>query len=295
MLGIPVKTPEGQAELATRARQISQRHRTVLLLVDGRRSAEQVRSMATQAGAPEQCFDELLAMGLIALHSPPMMAEPPAAGPGPEALPQGPTAAPAPLAAAAPAPAPAPAPLPPAPVGSRSAGPMAAPVASAPAPSAPQRAPLAPAESVASAYERTQVLPGPSLRPTPLGRNPGADDEVPDSVLAARPDRSLFGEVEAEPFDSTNSMFVDAGEAYDNSLEEARAVLIRAVRAESPVAGQLTLMRLKRARTAGELADMLDEVESRISRPSRTLAAQQTLRRVRQLLLMAGHQSSSLL
>jgi hypothetical protein len=116
-----------------------------------------------------------------------------------------------------------------------------------------------------------------------------------DSRLAARSDRSLFGEVEAEPFESSHSLYAEEGNAYENSLEEARAVLIRAVRNEAPVAGSLTLLRLRRARTAGDLAEMLDEVEARISRPSRTLAAQQTLRRVRQLLLLAGHQSSSLL
>ena len=46
----PIKTPDGQAELATRARQLSQRHRTVLLLVNGRRTEEQVKRLAEQAG-----------------------------------------------------------------------------------------------------------------------------------------------------------------------------------------------------------------------------------------------------
>ena len=31
---VPIKTPEGQAELKTRARRVSQRHRTMLFLVD---------------------------------------------------------------------------------------------------------------------------------------------------------------------------------------------------------------------------------------------------------------------
>ena len=63
----PIKTAAGQAELSTRARRISQRHRTVLFLVDGKRSAAQVRAMAVQAGVPVHCYDELVALGLIGL------------------------------------------------------------------------------------------------------------------------------------------------------------------------------------------------------------------------------------
>src|SRR5438128_2652684 len=66
---VPVKTAEGQAELDTRGRRVSQRHRTVLLLVDGRRTEVEVRALAAQAGAPTACFDELVASGLIALRS----------------------------------------------------------------------------------------------------------------------------------------------------------------------------------------------------------------------------------
>ena len=39
---VPSKTPDGVAELAHRTRGLSQRHRTVLLLVDGRRPTSQV-------------------------------------------------------------------------------------------------------------------------------------------------------------------------------------------------------------------------------------------------------------
>ena len=72
---IPVKTPDGQAELNQRQRRLSQRHRTVLLLVDGRRTVSQVRYLALQAGATESCFGELLDLGLIAL--PPEPPQPP--------------------------------------------------------------------------------------------------------------------------------------------------------------------------------------------------------------------------
>ena len=67
---IPIKTPDGQDELGTRQRRVSQRHRTVLFLVDGKRSATEVRSLALRAGVPESCFDDLLALGLIMLPEP---------------------------------------------------------------------------------------------------------------------------------------------------------------------------------------------------------------------------------
>jgi hypothetical protein len=61
----PQRTASGHAELATRGRRLSQRHRTVLLLVDGRRSGEDIRKLAAQAGASAQCLDDLLSLGLV--------------------------------------------------------------------------------------------------------------------------------------------------------------------------------------------------------------------------------------
>jgi hypothetical protein len=64
----PVKTPAGVAELQQRTRGLSQRHRTVLLLVDGRRSIDEVLSLAAQAGVPLECFRELVVDGLVDAH-----------------------------------------------------------------------------------------------------------------------------------------------------------------------------------------------------------------------------------
>ena len=63
----PHRTASGHAELATRGRRLSQRHRTVLLLVDGRRTEDDIRKLAAQAGAGAQCLDDLLILGLVAL------------------------------------------------------------------------------------------------------------------------------------------------------------------------------------------------------------------------------------
>ncbi|MEP7098931.1 MAG: hypothetical protein ABI781_00385 [Burkholderiales bacterium] len=222
---IPIKTPEGQAELSTRQRRVSQRHRTVLFLIDGKRSATEVRHMALQAGVPEQCFDELLAMGLIMLPEPTfslLIDTPPAA---PDVL-----HVDLPLAAF----------------------------------DDPAAAPAAVTTSAASIA-------------------------APDSVLP--PSRTLY------PSLSTDSTLGDASSAdawlpsdagtlgtLEPAVAEARLILLRAVRAEAPLAGSLTMLRLRRARTRADLDALLDEVESRITRPHRALAASQTMRRVRELL-----------
>jgi hypothetical protein len=62
----PQRTASGHAELATRGKRLSQRHRTVLLLVDGRRSEDDIRQLAAQAGAGATCLDDLMTLGLVA-------------------------------------------------------------------------------------------------------------------------------------------------------------------------------------------------------------------------------------
>jgi hypothetical protein len=65
---ILIKTADGVAEMTTRARRLSQRHRTVLFLVDGKRSQAEVQRMAVAAGASEALLDELLSLGLVAVN-----------------------------------------------------------------------------------------------------------------------------------------------------------------------------------------------------------------------------------
>lgn len=209
---IPIKTPEGQAELATRARRVSQRHRTVLFLVDGRRTAIQVRSMALQAGVPENCFDELMTMGLIMLPEPTF--------------------------------------------------------------SVLIDTPLPPSKVV----QVDLPLPGPD-----------SGSAVQDSMLP--PSRTLYPSVSTDSTlgnlpvpDSWLPSNAGGLGAIDPVVAEARLILLRAVRVEAPLAGSLTLLRLRRARTRDELVGLLDEVEARITKPQRALAAGQTMRRVRGLL-----------
>ncbi|MGA0610335.1 hypothetical protein [Caldimonas sp. KR1-144] len=74
---LPVKTALGREELRRRSHGLSQRHRTVLLLVDGARPLSVVLSLAQKAGASVQHFEELVRLGLVELPQvPTLTAEP---------------------------------------------------------------------------------------------------------------------------------------------------------------------------------------------------------------------------
>jgi hypothetical protein len=64
---VPFKTPLGHDELRTRTHRLSQRHRTILLLVDGRRPLAEVLGLAQQAGSSISHFEDVLRMGLVEL------------------------------------------------------------------------------------------------------------------------------------------------------------------------------------------------------------------------------------
>jgi hypothetical protein len=81
-----------------------------------------------------------------------------------------------------------------------------------------------------------------------------------------------------------NADTTDSESLLDPVVAEARLILVRAVRAQAPLAGTITLLKLRRARTRADLVGLLDEVESRITKPHRSLAATHTMRRVRQML-----------
>jgi hypothetical protein len=223
---IPIKTAEGQAELGTRQRRLSQRHRTVLLLVDGRRSEAQVRHLAQQAGAADTCFDELIDLGMIAV--PPPSDEPLSTIP----IPRPPAEDDAPLHVDIPIDEPAPAP---------------------PPPSNPQ------------AHDDHSLLPA-------------SRTLQPESVL----NELAMGEVAIEDVQDFDALEIARTE--DSAMEEARGILLAAVRREAPLTGSLTMLRLRRARTREELTALIDEVEARIIKPYRSLASQQVLRRARVLL-----------
>jgi hypothetical protein len=200
---VPIKTPDGQAELSTRSRRLSQRHRTVLFLVDGKRSTDEVRELAAKAGVPDSCFSELIDLGLI----------------------------------------------------------------------------MVPPPTFSLLIEDTPAEPDTLHVDLPLSEDsmlPASRTLQPESTSADL----LPDEVPADSWYAS----LDDAQSSDAAFVEAREILVRAVRTEAPVAGSLTLLRLRRARSRADLMALLDEVEARIIKPHRSLSAQQTMRRVRHLL-----------
>lgn len=192
---MPVKTADGVDELARRTRGLGQRHRTVLLLVDGRRSREQILALALAAGVAPAVFDELLALGLVA-----------------------------------------------------------------------ERTEAPPEEAVDSDHID---LPLVSVSPSDSSLLPSVRSLLPESSW------STLSGVPTEP-------------PIDRPLEEARELLLRALRTEAPVVGSLTMMKLRRAGNRDEIEALLDEVEQRLRKPRRMIVTAQTMRHVRHLLGLPG-------
>jgi hypothetical protein len=231
---IPIKTPAGQAEISQRQRRISQRHRTMLLLIDGKRTEAQVRSLSAQAGVPGICFDELIGLGLVAMV-------PSTAANG------------------------------------------KAPAATAHLPTAAHTVSQTAAQTPEVATTRAQANAQPAARPH-SSSGFGDDSELP-AARSLLPESGFNDSATASLPPSTSWPQTDVDvDLIDDVLERAREMLLRAVRAEAPVAGSLTIFRLRRARTRAELEMLIDEVASRIGKPPHSLTAEQTLRRVRNVL-----------
>jgi hypothetical protein len=113
----------------------------------------------------------------------------------------------------------------------------------------------------------------------------GDDSELPASrTLSPESNFSDTGLGDLVPITNWPATEPHVDETGDFLLERAREILLRAVRNEAPVAGSLTMFRLRRARNRAELEALLDEVAARIDKPPHSLAAVQTLRRVRNVL-----------
>jgi hypothetical protein len=232
---VPYKTTEGHDELARRTRRLGQRHRTMLLLVDGRRSVDQVLALGLAAGVAEQHYRELLDAELIA-------------------LPEG-----AVTAATEPVPLDEPSFAAQVRADDEAAGHLELPVAPAAVPVTPASTPPAEFVELGELAEAAEAAGGLEAKPAEL--LPLLADSRLDDPLMPPP-------------------------VVDGPLEEAREILMRAVRAEAPVAGRLTLLKLKHASDRADLRALLDEVEQRIARPRRMVLAAQTLHHVKQLLCM---------
>lgn len=306
---LPVKTERGVEEIRRRSRTLSQRHRTVLLLIDGRRSISEIRHVAAQVGASDTCFDELLDLGLVSLPEPVPAPEPPQ-----------PTAAAVAAAEAAPA-----------------TEPLAARELAAEADVEPEAAPESEAEPD-SVFEpeavavEAEARPEPPYAETPIdvpawaeespaveaASSQGMLDEALGDVVPAHGGPPSDGNIEvatgdSDPrfaplprrrttppgwLDSVKSSLLPLFESAfgpldtdtvepatdDGPLEEARRILMRELREKAPVTGSLALLKVRKARTREELAALLDSVGFHIGQPSRHLSAQQVVMRVRAIL-----------
>lgn len=231
-LGPPQKTPEGIAELSARSRGLTQRHRTLLLLIDGQRSLDQVLHLAHQAGVPRAYMDELVALGLVAT--------PGAGSVLPPSLP--------PMSAT------------PSPLGAAPARPASA-------------APGAIDIELNSDFVANSPGVGPSA--SPVAADPPGTDLEDDSD--PWDDNESFGR-------ALSASELSALDSSDQSLAEARHVLLQALRQEAPVSGAVTMLRVRRARNREALVALLPEVEQKIGSQRHLSDAARILRRVQELL-----------
>lgn len=210
---IAFKTAEGLAELNTRQRRLSQRHRTLLHLADGKRSEAQWRSMGDQAGIPDSCFNELLALGLVELQ-----------------------------------------------------------------------AAVLPTHSV-FAPTRKQAPPA---APDPDGRAGAAPDSELPPQRTLPPASAFLDSVTGSPVSAGPWFQTDPSPQHvaNDTLERAREILLLALRHEAPVAGLLTSLRLRRARSHEDLRALIDEIEARADQTRRKFTTTVALQQARVLL---GH------
>ena len=62
---MPAKTEQGRAEIESRSRKLPGGLRSVLLLVDGRRTVAELQELAKRLNAPEDALQQLLSLELI--------------------------------------------------------------------------------------------------------------------------------------------------------------------------------------------------------------------------------------
>jgi hypothetical protein len=73
-------------------------------------------------------------------------------------------------------------------------------------------------------------------------------------------------------------------DAQDFSFAQARGAVLQVLRANAPVSGMVTMLRVRRVRSRAELQALLPEVQARLSRSRPPVEAQQLLQRVESLL-----------
>lgn len=354
---LPKKTALGVEEMRQRARGLSQRHRTMLLLVNGKRDRREVLALARQAGVEAALFDELVTMGLVDagaavaadaeadrrtmtvvttdlvdlrdLVLAPVEPEAVAAAdddPAPPPRTEATEPAPRP-AASAPAPTARRAAPPTAPQTAPQTAPTTAPPRGAPAdvpslslsdsvsddqlarlkrssrgtarkaddgPAAPKAAPASspvPAPAPTSASRRSSSATGTSSRSKPpasgsrasrsggrSGAAPAPRPAAPATLTPVDPPAVRVRMAMAPPAAQSSAA------EEERLLEEVRQLLIQALEIKGALMATLTAMRVRKARTRHELAELVWELERRLSKKHRGRVALEQIVRVRDLL-----------
>ena len=247
---VPFKTPLGHDELRARTLKLGQRHRTILFLIDGKRPLSEVLSLALQAGAATHHFEDLLRLGLVELPPDPQ---------------------PAPLDEA---------------------------------PSLPvDEGRLTTVELVVPEDEAEEVtvrapleLPVPAQPPVPPELDQAghaAAEEVPAVAPPKRamPPRPRQAAISVLPVlqQAVGSSGLDIDLPLPNRaeaelLQQVRELLTEALRLDAPLFSARTFMRVRNAQSAGELIDLVWEIQGHLSHKRRSRKEMQSLQRARELL-----------
>lgn len=287
----PVKTALGHEELRQRTRTFSQRHRTVLLLVDGKRQRDEVLALALKAGVAPNFFDELVAAGLVDLQvAPERLAAEPEATPEhvPELAPEDAIVEP--------------------PSTDRADLDLAVfhdVVLGVEVPETPDAATVADAEVGGGA-----TRPEPSFEdsvPVPLVLPAASAEALPvrparvkfAAPLYQPPPRTTASQRTAKPRLTPGPALLarhaaDGGVLRDEPkpapvdeepmLAEVRSLLIGTLLMDGPVSSSLTVLRVGRARDRYELIGLVWQIERALVEARRPLEALSRLRRARELL-----------
>jgi len=294
----PVKTALGHEELRQRTRTFSQRHRTVLLLVDGKRLQDEVLALALKAGVAPNFFDELVAAGLVDLQEPVAEAEVAVAPASePDVAVGG-----AEVAAAAEPPAVDRADLDEAVFHDVVLG-----VEVSERPEMPEPAPLTDLQG-----GRAEARPEPSFEdsvPVPLVLPAGSTEALPVRPARVKFAAPLYQPPPPRPAGTERRSAAprltpgpsllarragDGGVLRDESkpapvdeepmLAEVRSLLIGTLLVDGPVSSSLTVLRVGRARDRYELIGLVWQIERALVTARRPVEAMSRLRRARELL-----------
>lgn len=287
------RTQAGNTELQTRARKLPQRLRTLLLLVDGKRSAAEVSQMAVQAGAPADGLEILMSQGFV-------QSDAPSSVPLSEASTTPSTTPITPVVTVTQAPLIEQQLLPP----------------TAPAQKMPSEPVLVP-QQTDEAFSLTPALEAPAtlnqlVDPDPILVPPQAEESFafspsleapatinkpvdPDGVEEEFPDTLLMGDPSTSDIDPIESFIEEhaiAPSSISNFLSgetrvtQARMLLLTALKKDAPVAGAMLSVRVSRAKFREDLLELLDDIASKLAKSDTPERGARIIEQARELLTL---------